>query len=304
MVFDKRSAVKMYKMANSIAKDKEGEVTILDVVNVPRQTPLSLTHGFGDKGLKAIEEFKREITGSLRNRYLVRLAHDPTEAILQTTEEQDINTLLIDFDFLKNNRKLLSLTTCDIIGVRIRKTFDEDMKNIIVAYDKGRHSDLGLEIANSFQKMEESKIRVIRGVIEDQKEETQIVNRINEKMFELDLPKIQFEKVYSDSNIITELLDNFKKENNALLILGAGNQTDTAFSPKTLSILDKSGKSAIVVRNHRFSEVHARSFANFIMPKIIQVKFIYQIYVNIMQKIYSMKAKSQNQRYDDDYFSA
>lgn len=304
MVFDKRSAAKMYKMANSIAKDKEGEVTILDVVNVPRQTPLSLTHGFGDKGLKAIEEFKREITGSLRNRYLVRLAHDPTEAILQTTEEQDINTLLIDFDFLKNNRKLLSLTTCDIIGVRVRKTFDEDMKNIIVAYDKGRHSDLGLEIANSFQKMEESKIRVIRGVIEDQKEETQIVNRINEKMFELDLPKIQFEKVYSDSNIITELLDNFKKENNALLILGAGNQTDTAFSPKTLSILDKSGKSAIVVRNHRFSEVHARSFANFIMPKIIQVKFIYQIYVNIMQKIYSMKAKSQNQRYDDDYFSA
>jgi hypothetical protein len=178
------------------------------------------------------------------------------------------------------------------------------MKNIIVAYDKGRHSDLGLEIANSFQKMEQSKIRVIRGVIEDPKEETQIVNRINEKMFELELPKIQFEKVYSDSNIINELLDNFKKEKNALLILGAGNQTDTAFSPKTLNILDKTGKSAIIVRNHRFSEVHARSFANFIMPKIIQVKFIYQIYVNIMQKIYSMKAKSQKDRYDDDHFNA
>ena len=152
--------------------------------------------------------------------------------------------------------------------------------------------------------MEESKIRIIRGVIEDPKQETEIVNRINEKMFELDLPKIQFEKVYSDSNIITELLKNFKKEKNALLILGAGNQTDTAFSPKTLSILDKSGKSAIVVRNHRFSEVHARSFANFIMPKIIQVKFIYQIYVNIMQKIYTMRAKSHKERDDDDYFNA
>ena len=117
--------------------------------------------------MKAIEEFKREIEGSLRNRYLVRLAHDPTEAILQTTEEQDINTLLIDFEFLKNNRKLLSLTTCDIIGVRLRKTFEEDIKNIIVAYDKGRHSDLGLEIANSFQKKEDSKIRIVRGAVED-----------------------------------------------------------------------------------------------------------------------------------------
>ena len=303
MVFDKRTAERMYKMAKAIAQDKDGEITILDVVNVPRQTPLSLTHGFGDKGLKAIEEFKREITGSLRNRYLVRLAHDPTEAILQTSEEQDINTLLIDFDFLKNNRKLLSLTTCDIIGVRLRKMFEQDIKNIIVSYDKGRHSDLGLEIANSFQKMDESKIRIIRGAVEDPKEETQIVNRINEKMFELELPKIQFEKVYSDSNIITELLSNFKKEKNALLILGAGNQTDAAFSPKTLSILDKSGKSAIIVRNHRFSEVHARSFANFIIPKIIQVKFIYQIYVNVMQKVYSMKAKSHRERDDDDYFN-
>ena len=302
MVFDKRSAKRMYKVAKAIAKDKDGEITVLDIVNVPRQTPLSLTHGFGDKGLKAIEEFKREITGSLRNRYLVRLAHDPTEAILQTTEEQDINILLVDFDFLKNNRKLLSLTTSDIIGVRLRKTFDEDIDNIIVAYDKGRHSDLGLEIANSFQKVEQSKIRIIRGVVENSKEETQIVNRINEKMFELELPKIQFEKVYSDSNIITELLSNFKKEKNALLILGAGNQTDAAFSPKTLSILDKSGKSAIIVRNHRFSEVHVRSFANFIIPKIIQVKFIYQIYVNIMQKIYSIKAKSHKKRDDDDYF--
>ncbi len=304
MVFDKRSAERMYKMAKSIAEDKDGEVTILDVVNVPRQTPLSLTHGIGDKGLKAIEEFKREITGSLRNRYLVRLAHDPTEAILQTTEEQDINTLLIDFDFLKNNRKLLSLTTCDIIGVRLRKTFEEDINNIIVAYDKGRHSDLGLEIANSFQKKDDSRIRIVRGAVEDPKEETEIVNRINEKMFELELPKIQFEKVYSDSNIITELLKNFKKEKHALLVLGAGNQTETAFSPKTLSILDKTGKSAIIVRNHRFSEVHARSFANFILPRIIQVKFVYQIYVNLMQKIYSIRAKSRRERHDDDYFNA
>ena len=122
-------------------------------------------------------------------------------------------------------------------------------------------------------------------------------------MFELELPKIQFEKVYSDSNIITELLNNFKKEKHALLILGAGNQTESAFSPKTLSILDKSGKSAIVVRNHRFSEVHARSFTNFILPRIIHIKFIYQIYVNVVQRIYSIKAGSRKKRNDDDYFN-
>ena len=53
MVFDKRSAERMYKMAKAITKDKDGEITILDVVNVPRQTPLSLTHGIWRKRIKS-----------------------------------------------------------------------------------------------------------------------------------------------------------------------------------------------------------------------------------------------------------
>ena len=91
VVFDKRNATKFYHIAKSISKLNNGEITILNIINVPRQTPLSLSHGFGDKGLKAIEDFKRLVPGSLRNRFLIRLAHDPTEAILSTAEEQDIN---------------------------------------------------------------------------------------------------------------------------------------------------------------------------------------------------------------------
>ena len=183
VVFDKRTAIKFYKIAKSIADAKNAEITILNIVNVPRQTPLSLTHGFGDNGLKAIEEFKKSISGSLRNRYLVRLAHDPTEAILSTAEEQDINTMLIDFSFLRNNRKLLSLTTCDIIGLRLRKNFERDLSKMIISYDKGRHSDLGLEIGHAISITNSSKIRTVRGVVEEPDDELQIVNRINEKIF-------------------------------------------------------------------------------------------------------------------------
>ena len=75
IIFDKRNAVKFYKIAKAISEQNDGEVTILNIINVPRQTPLSLSHGIGDSGLKAIEEFKRAIPGSLRNRFLVRLAH-------------------------------------------------------------------------------------------------------------------------------------------------------------------------------------------------------------------------------------
>ena len=304
VVFDKRTAIKFYKIAKSIADAKNAEITILNIVNVPRQTPLSLTHGFGDNGLKAIEEFKKSISGSLRNRYLVRLAHDPTEAILSTAEEQDINTMLIDFSFLRNNRKLLSLTTCDIIGLRLRRNFERDLSQMIISYDKGRHSDLGLEIGHALSITNSSKIRTVRGVVEEPDDELQIVNRINEKIFDIGLKKIQFEKVYSGGNIIQELLRNFKKDDSGMIILGAGNQSESAFSPKTLQIVDSTNKSVIVIRNHRFSGIHARSFFNVILPRLREVKLVYRLYMTIMQVFYSSKVKNRKGKYDERFFDA
>ena len=302
IVFDKRNATKFYHIAKSISKLNNGEITILNIVNVPRQTPLSLSHGFGDKGLKAIEDFKRLVPGSLRNRFLVRLAHDPTEAILSTAEEQDINIMLVDFSFLRNNRKLLSLTTCDIVGIKLKKNFDEDMSQMIVSYDKGRHSDLGLEIGYAISIKNNSNIRIVRGVVENPDDEVGVVNRINEKMLDLNLKKIQFEKVYSSGNIIPELLKNFKKDKSALLVLGAGNQSESAFSPKTLEIVDNTNKSVIIVRNHRFSGIHARSFVFALIPRLREIKFLYRLYVEIMQLFYFSRAKSRKARYDERFF--
>ena len=304
IVFDKRNATKLYKIAKCISEFNDGEITLLNIVNVPRQTPLSLTHGFGDNGLKAIEDFKKEVPGSLRNRFLVRLAHDPTEAILSTAEEQDINIMLVDFSFLRNNRKLLSLTTCDIVGVRLRKSFDDDLSQTIVSYDKGRHSDLGLEVGHAINLKHNSKIRIVRGVVEDPGDEVGVVNKINEKMLELDLKKIQFEKVYTSGNIIPELLKNFKKDKSALLILGAGNQSESAFSPKTLEIVDKTNKSVIIVRNHRFSGVHARSFFFALIPRLREVKVLYKLYMDMMQVFYTSRAKARKGRYDEKLFDS
>ena len=304
IVFDKRNAKKIYQIAKSISEFNDGEITILNIVNIPRQTPLSLTHGFGDNGLKAIDDFKREIHGSLRDRFLVRLAHDPTEAILSTAEEQDINTMIVDFSFLRNNRKLLSLTTCDIIGVRLRKSIDEDLSQMIISYDKGRHSDLGLEIGHALATKNNSKIRIVRGVVESPDDEVQVINRINDKMLELGLKKIQFEKVYSSGSIVPELLKNFKKNKAALIILGAGNQSESAFSPKTLEIVDKTNKTMIIVRNHRFSGVHARSFLYAIIPRLREIKILYRLYMDIMQIFYISKAKARRGKYDERFFDS
>jgi len=307
VIFSKNTTTKLAKIAAAIADQKDGEISFLSVISVPKQTPLSFANKAGETGIGVFDKLKKSISHSIRHRYLVRLCHDPTEAILATAEEEGINTMIVDFSFLRNNRKLLSLSTCDIIGVIPRKEFDKDMSNLIVSYDKGRHSNLGLELAHIISNDYNSKIRVVRGVTQSPEVEVEIVNRINEVMFDLDLKKIQFEKVYPKTKnmlVASELLKNFSKVKTGVLILGAGNQADAAFSPKTLELADKTKKTVIIVRNHLFSEFHARSFWNVFLQIIKENKLLYRIYIEILAAISFVKSKQKVERYDEDYFNS
>ena len=305
VVFSKRTATRLTKLAAAIADQKNGEISFLNVITVPKQTPLSFASKSGETGIGTFDKFKKSISHSIRHRYFVRLSHDPTEAILATAEEQGINTMIIDFSFLRKNRKLLSLSTCDIIGVKLGQKFDKDISNIIVSYDKGRHSNLGLEIAHTMSKEYDSKIRIVRGVTQSPEVEIDIVNKINQNMFDLDLKKVQFEKVYPKTKnmlVSSELLQNFNQTKAGVIILGAGNQADTAFSPKTLSLASKSKKTVFVVRNHMFSEFHSRSFWNLLVQIIKQNRHIYRLYIEILGLMQSARSRQKIGRYDEEYF--
>ncbi|MEO9276560.1 MAG: amino acid permease [Nitrososphaera sp.] len=297
VVFNKKSIRNLAKIASSIAKDKSGEVSFLYVATIPPQIPLSMAQGFADPVTKSFDELKKSPEFS-EYRYLVRLSHDTTEAILATAEEQGINLLVMDFYDLRNNRKLLSLTTCDILGVNIKKEFEKEISRVVVSYDKGRHSDLGLEIAQAFSSSLGSKIRVVRGVVESPEEERDILAKINEKMFDLDLKKVPVERVYpTNVDVIKDLLQNLNQEPE-IVIVGAGNQSEQAFSPKTMEIVEKSLYSVFVVRNSRFSNIRARYFWNALAPRLKENRILYKIY----QAFTAFKSRKKTTT-DEDYFS-
>ncbi|MEM3007027.1 MAG: amino acid permease [Candidatus Nitrosotenuis sp.] len=305
IIYDPKYVTDFFKIANALAQEKEGEISFLSVVKIPVHLPLSTSSKIAESDIKEFNNLKKSIPQSIRHRHLVRISHDETEAILATVEEQGINIVIIDFAYLRNNRKLLSLSTCDFIGVRVGKNFQEDLANVVVSYDKGRHADLGLRIANSIAKEYNSRIRVVRGVVESPETELEVMNRINEMMFDLDMKKVFFEKIYPKSkNVAPSLLENFDKVENELIVLGAGNQADQAFSPKTLEIVDKTKKSVFVVRDHRFSEFHARRFWKVMTSRLRENRHIYKIYVDIMHLGYSLKARRMRERYDEEYFDS
>jgi basic amino acid/polyamine antiporter, APA family len=298
VIFNKKTVEKLVTIASSIAKDKDGEISLLNVATIPLQIPLSMAHGFAEPIMKSFDDLKKK-PGFSEYRYLVRLSHDTTEAILATAEEQGINLLVMDFYDLRNNRKLLTLTTCDIVGVSIKKEFEKELSHIVVAYDKGRHSDLGLEIATSFSNSMNSKIRIVRGVVESPEDERDILGRINEKMFDLDLKKVPVERIYPASMDITkDLLQNLNQEP-GIVIVGAGNQPEQAFSPKTMEIVEKSKYSVFVVRDSRFSEIRARYFWHVIAPRLKENRFVYKLY-RIMYGVVKSRKEPTTQ---EDYFA-
>ncbi|MBM3905280.1 MAG: amino acid permease [Thaumarchaeota archaeon] len=293
-----------YKIANSIIQEKQGEISFLSVVKIPVHLPLDATNKVAESEIEEFNELKQQIPQSIRHRYLVRISHDETDAILSTVEEQGINLVIIDFAFLRNNRKLLSLSTCDFIGVRLGTNFEQDLANLVVSYDKGRHSDLGLRVAHAISRVHSSRIRIVRGVVEKPETEIEIMNRINEIMFDLDIKKIQFEKVYPKTkNVAPVLLESFSKIQDETIILGAGNQADSAFSPKTLEVVDKTKKSLLVIRDHQFSEFNTRRFWRIISSRMRENRHLYKIYVDFAHLGYVIKEK-RTHKYDEEYFDS
>lgn len=305
IIHHSRHIANLFKIANAIARDRGGEISILSVVHMSVHLPLTVSSKVAESEIKAFDNLKKIIPQSLRHRYLVRISHDVTDAILATVEEQGINVVVMDFAYLRNNRKLLSLSTCDFVGVRAGKNLDEDLQNIVVSYDKGRHSNLGLRISNSLSKTFGSKIRVVRGVVESPEDELEVLNKINEMMFDLEMRNVFFEKVYPKSkNVAPSLLEVFDKVRPGLLVLGAGNQADQAFSPKTLEMVDKTKKSVLVVRDHRFSEFHARTLWRLVSSRLRENRHLYRLYVDVAHLGYSLKARKTKARYDEEYFDS
>jgi basic amino acid/polyamine antiporter, APA family len=157
---------RLLKYAIRIAKEKDGEISILRVITVPLQTPLSAGIAFAGTAKRAFEPLDKILDkADILNHYLVRISHDPTEAILATIEEQRIDLLLTDFETLRTNKKLRTLATCDIVAVQTAGTemdevilsappstvsstdnnYKPEKKNLVVVYDGGDHSDLVLK---------------------------------------------------------------------------------------------------------------------------------------------------------------
>ena len=152
----------------------------------------------------------------------------------------------------------------------------------------------------------QSKIRIVRGVVESPEEERDILGIINEKMFDLDMKKVPLDRVYPQANnVLQSLLQNFDSGKPEIIIVGAGNQSDQAFSPKTMEVVEKSSNTVFVIRDSRLSGIQARYFWNAIAPRLRENRFVYKMYLEALRLVFFIRTKRIKTRQDEEeYFDA
>jgi len=258
----------------------------------------------------ACEKAKIELSGVMETEINLPYIHEKTALVVKLTRAklESLVTSLVErckpsIDKSLEDAKISAsdITKIVLVGGPTR------MQIVKKFVGEVTHSNLGLELAHIISKEYKSKIKVVRGVTQSPETEVEIVNRINDVMIDLDLKKIQFEKVYPKTKnmlVSSELLKNFNKVKSGVLILGAGNQADAAFSPKTLELADKSKKTVFIVRSHLISEFHTRSFFNILLQIIKENKILYRIYIEILASISFIKSKQKIGRYDEEYFES
>jgi basic amino acid/polyamine antiporter, APA family len=172
---------RLLRYAVRVAKENDGEISILRVITVPLQTPLSAGAAFVDSAKRAFTSLDHILDKEdVLNHYFVRVSHDATEAVLATIEEQKIDLLVTDFETLRTNKKLQTLVTCDIMAIDTSggeiddtmlsnrflassSTDDkiQEKKNLVVVYDGGDYSDLVLKATSWFEHSGLFKVNVL-----------------------------------------------------------------------------------------------------------------------------------------------
>ncbi len=271
---------RLIRYAIRVAKENDGEISILRTITVPDQTPLSAGVAFADAAKKSFDPLKTILDeANVLNHYLVRISHDATEAILATIEEQRINLVVTDFETLKNSKKLQALVTCDVLAIRtggmeIPLETEEpviqepEKKNMIVLYDASEHSDLALKAMSWLEHSGKYKVNVLSLISKDVGgKETEVLATIQQKEY---LDQIAFE--YTEVKVSEKTKNSSEKFANLLL------SSINAYQPELVIAEATAGKFSFFNNPHFLRLLNQLSCPiivakHFTIPGLHQAKF-------------------------------
>ena len=174
-------ADKMLRLASIIAKERNGEIVLLNVVTVPATTPPAGAMMYVDRAKEMLGKLMRSLDVPVGG--IVKVGYKPAEAILNTVEEVKPTLLIMGWRGRTFRKDVVLGSTidpvlvrakCDVAVVRFDREWRGEVGKILLPTAGGPHAILAGELARDIARRHGSKITLLyvgRGEVDRKKAE-------------------------------------------------------------------------------------------------------------------------------------
>jgi amino acid transporter len=222
-------AKKLVKFAEILARQRNGEIIILNTVRLPMQTPSTILVKDIDTAKEMVSELVRE-TKNVPVGGVVKVGHFVSEAILNAVDEFNPDLVLMGWRGRTFRRDAVLGSTidpvllkakCDVLVLRFEpgKEFN-GFESILIPTAGGPHAILACEIARDIAKSENSRVKLL--YVGRKGDERKVEKAISEckKVFEVEERGLEVESEFIVSGDAVSMISK-EAENFDLILLGA-----------------------------------------------------------------------------------
>ena len=217
-------------IANAIAEARGANITLLGVVEIPEQTPISQGKGFVEGKKKLLQAAHKQATAPVNS--FIRVTHHIPEAIIDTIKENEIDLSILGWKGYSQTRyrfmgtvldSVVKYAPCDLAVLRLREL--KELKSIFLPTAGGPHARFAAQVACFIARVTQAKLTagiVIDPTLPPEDREKQLAWL--EKTFEeVDVGEVKLEKRGIEAkSVLVGIIQESNKHD--LVIIGSSNE--------------------------------------------------------------------------------
>jgi uncharacterized hydrophobic protein (TIGR00271 family) len=268
-VNDPVDAMASISLAVNLASRQEGEVILLQVVQVPDQVNVAAGRRWAQRRLDALAQIADQVE-NVSVRPVIRLARDVSRAIIGATNEEECHLIVMGWrgPTLAHRAGLgpvlgpvLNEAPCDVIVVKGREL--RDIKRVLVPTAGGPHAPLAARVGLTLVEEAGGQVTLLNVIPSDRADKTAIEEAqrlITQTADDLDSPAAVMVRVDVAPDVVSGILTC--AEDHDLILLGATEESildQVLFGRLPEQVVSRTRKPVAVVKRYRgLSQTWAR----------------------------------------------
>ncbi|MDH5405973.1 MAG: universal stress protein, partial [Candidatus Aminicenantes bacterium] len=217
-------------IANAIAEARKANITLLGVVELPEQTPISQGKSFVEEKKRLLQTADKQAKAPVNS--LIRVAHHVPEAIVDTVKENEIDLTILGWKGYSQTRyrfmgtvldSVVKYAPSDIAVLRLREI--KELKSIFLPTAGGPHARFAAEIASFIARNTQATLTagiVVDPALSPEQREKQL-EWVDKTFEDVNLGEVKLEKKAIEAkSVLVGIIQESSKHD--LVIIGSSNE--------------------------------------------------------------------------------